>query len=102
MTNLPIEHGLILSIILFSLGFLGVLIRRNLIFMLMSLEIMFNACGLAFVLVSAQWNIADGQVMYVTIITLTAVEAAIALALVVQLYQRLHSLDVDNLNLLKG
>lgn len=102
MENLPLEHGLILSIALFALGFLGVLIRRNLIFVLMSLEIMFNACGLAFVLVSVHWDIADGQVMYVAIITLTAVEAAIALALVMQLYKHIHSLDVDKLSLLRG
>ena len=64
MTSVPVEHGLLLAAILFSLGFIGVLIRRNILFVLMSLEIMLNAAGLAFVVAAARWGQADGQVMF--------------------------------------
>ena len=69
MQEIPLEHGLILATILFLLGLVGVLTRRNLIFVLMSLEIMLNAAGLAFVVGASRWGEADGQVMFLMILS---------------------------------
>ncbi len=102
MTEIPMEHGLLLAALLFTLGFIGVLIRRNILFVLMSLEIMLNASGLAFVVASARWQQADGQIMFLLILTLAAAEVAVGLALIIQLYWRYQTLDMDRLNLLKG
>ncbi len=96
------EHGLVLAAILFALGLTGVLIRRNIIFMLMSVEIMLNAAGLAFVVAGARWGQADGQVMFIFILTLAAAEVSVGLALVLQLYRRFKTLDVDAANTMKG
>lgn len=95
MAAIPMEHGLILSAILFALGLYGVMVRRNLMFMLMSLEIMMNAAALAFVLGGSIWGQPDGQVMFILILTLAAAEASIGLAIVLQFYHRFHHLDVD-------
>ena len=67
MGHIPLEHGLIVATILFALGFYGVMVRRNLLFMLMSLEIMMNAAALAFVLAGSVWSQPDGQVMFILI-----------------------------------
>ena len=64
MTTVPIEHALMLAAALFCVGLAGVLIRRNVLFMLMSIEIMLNAAGLAFVVAGTRWQQADGQVMF--------------------------------------
>jgi len=96
------EHGLVLATILFALGLTGVLIRRNIIFMLMSVEIMLNAAGLAFVVAGARWGQADGQVMFIFILTLAAAEVSVGLALVLQLYRRFKTLDVDAASTMKG
>ena len=64
---IPMEHGLLLASMLFLIGLVGVLVRRNILLILMSLEIMLNACGLAFITVGAHWGIADGQVMFMLI-----------------------------------
>ncbi|MGH8474173.1 MAG: NADH-quinone oxidoreductase subunit NuoK [Methylococcales bacterium] len=102
MTNIPIDHGLILAVILFCLGTIGVLVRRNMIFILMSLEIMLNASALAFVAAGARWGQADGQVIYLLILTLAAAEVGVGLGLVLQLYRRYHSLDADALSKMRG
>lgn len=102
MYNVPMEHGLILAALLFALGFVGVLIRRNILFVLMSLEIMLNATALAFVVAASRWHQADGQIMFLMILTLAAAEVAIGLALIVQLYKRYQTLDMDILSQLKG
>ena len=101
-TVVPIEHVLVLAAVLFALGLTGVLVRRNVIFLLISLEIMMNACGLAFVAGGARWAEADGQIMYMLILTLAAAEVAIGLALVLQLERRFDSLDIDAANDLNG
>jgi NADH-quinone oxidoreductase subunit K len=101
-SSIPMEHGLILSGILFSLGLIGVLVRRNVLFMLMSIEIMMNATALAFVVAGSRWQQPDGQVMFILVLTLAAAEAAIGLALVLQLYRRYQSLDVDALSEMRG
>lgn len=100
--GIPMEHGLALAGILFVLGLMGLLVRRNILFMLMSLEIMMNAAGLAFIVAGARWAQPDGQIMFMLIITLAACEACVGLALLLQLYRRFGSLDVDVASQMKG
>ncbi|GGX52647.1 NADH-quinone oxidoreductase subunit NuoK [Saccharospirillum salsuginis] len=102
MNGIPMEHGLILAAILFSLGLIGLMIRRNLIFMLMSLEVMLNATGLAFVVGGTAWDQPEGQGMFLLVITLAAAEAAVALALLLQLYRRFQTLNIDAANRMHG
>ena len=102
MLEIPIRDGLLLAGILFSLGLIGLLVRRNLIFMLMSLEVMLNAAGLAFVLAGARWQQADGQIAFLFILAMAAAEVSIGLALVLQLYHHFNSLDADVLSGMKG
>lgn len=102
MTAVPIEHAMLLAVILFALGLIGVLVRRNLIFMLMSIEIMLNATALAFVAGGARWAEADGQVMFILVLTLAAAEVSVALALVIQVFRRFKTLDADALSELRG
>ncbi len=102
MAAVPMEHGLALAAVLFTLGLTGVLVRRNIIFVLLSLEIMLNAAALAFVVAGAHWGQADGQVMFFFILAMAAAEAAVGLALVVQLYYRFNTLDVDTVSDLRG
>jgi NADH-quinone oxidoreductase subunit K len=96
------EHGLALAAMLFVLGLMGLLVRRNILFMLMSLEIMMNAAALAFVTAGSLWVAPDGQIMFILIITLAACEACVGLALLLQLYRRFGSLDVDAASEMKG
>ena len=81
MAIVPLEHGLLLAGILFALGVVGLLVRRNVLFILMSIEIMLNAAGLAFVVAGSRWGQADGQVMFMFILTMAAAEVAVGLAL---------------------
>ncbi|MDI3258521.1 MAG: NADH-quinone oxidoreductase subunit NuoK [Sinobacteraceae bacterium] len=101
-TTLPLEHALILSGILFALGLLGILARRNILFVLMSIEIMMNAAALAFVAAGSRWHAADGQILFILILTLAASEASVGLALVLQIYRRFGTLDTDAAGELKG
>jgi NADH-quinone oxidoreductase subunit K len=96
------DAGLLLAMVLFVLGLIGVLARRNLIFILISIEIMLNAAGLAFIVGGSRWGAADGQVMFILILTLAAAEVSIALALVLHLYRRLNSLDADAISEMRG
>jgi NADH-quinone oxidoreductase subunit K len=102
MNTVPIHHVLILAAILFSIGLTGVLARRNIIFMLVSVEVMLNAAGLVFVAAGARWQQADGQVMFLFILTMAAAEVAVGLALILHLHWRRLSLDSDTLNQMKG
>lgn len=102
MASVPLEHGLLLAAVLFALGLLGVLVRRNVIFMLMSIEIMLNAAGLAFVVAGARWEQPDGQVMFFFILAMAAAEVSVGLALVLQLYHRLGTLDADEASSMRG
>ncbi len=102
MAEIPLEHGLFLAAILFALGLLTILVRRNLIFMLVAVEIMLNACGLAFVTAGAHWGQPDGQVMFIFILTMAAAEVAIGLAIILQVYWRYNSLDADLAGTMKG
>jgi len=96
------EHGLAIAAVLFCLGLVGLMVRRNILFMLMSLEVMMNAAGLAFVVAGSRWEQPDGQVMFILVITLAAAEAAIGLAILLQLYRRFNTLDVDAASEMRG
>ena len=98
----PMEHVLLVAAVLFLIGFAGVLVRRNVIFLLMSLEIMMNACGLAFIAAGAKWGEPDGQIMFMLILAIAAAEVAVALGLVLQLERRFDTLDVDAASELNG
>lgn len=100
--GIPMEHGLALAGMLFAVGFAGIMVRRNLLFVLMSLEIMMNATALAFVVAGSRWVQPDGQIMFILILTLAASEAAIGLAIVLQLYRRYQSLDIDAASEMRG
>src|SRR5687768_12361671 len=101
MNNIPADHALILAGALFVLGLISVLIRRNVIFMLISVEIMLNAAGLAFVAAGARWGQADGQVMFLFILAMAAAEVSVGLALVMQAYRQHKTLDVQELRQLR-
>jgi NADH-quinone oxidoreductase subunit K len=102
MQVIPMEHGLLLAAFLFITGMVGVLTRRNLVFILMSLEIMLNATGLAFIVASSHWGQVDGQIMFLMILSLAAAEVAVALGLVLQLFQKRKTLDINVLGEMKG
>jgi len=102
MNTIPTEYALLLAAVLFALGLVGILRRRNLVFILMSLEIMLNAAGLAFVAAGASWGRADGQIMYIFILTLAAAEVSVGLALLLQIRRRIASLDADATSRMRG
>ncbi|MBI2933780.1 MAG: NADH-quinone oxidoreductase subunit NuoK [Planctomycetes bacterium] len=95
-------HGLILAAVLFALGLTGLLARRDVIFVLMSIEIMMNAAGLAFVVAGARWGRPDGQVMFLFILATAAAEVSVGLALILALFRRARTLDVDAANRMRG
>jgi len=92
----------LLAAILFTLGMIGLLVRRNVIFMLMSLEIMLNAAGLAFVVAGSHWGQPDGQVMFIFILAMAAAEVSVGLALVLEMYHRFKTLDADAASVMRG
>jgi NADH-quinone oxidoreductase subunit K len=102
MAAIPMEHGLILAGVLFSLGLAGVLARRNLIFVLMSVEVMLNAAGMAFVVAGSAWQQADGQVMFIFILAMAAAEVSVGLALVLQFHHHFKGLDADSGDRMRG
>ncbi len=102
MTTIPLEHALMLAAILFALGVAGVLMRRNIVFVLMSLEIVLNATGLAFVAAGMRWGEPDGQVMFVFVLTLAAAEVTVALALMLQAVKHYGTLDLDILRRMRN
>ncbi len=102
MNSIPLEHGLAIAGVLFCLGLVGLMVRRNILFVLMSLEIMMNATGLAFIVAGSRWAQPDGQVMFILVLSLAAAEASIGLAVLMQLYRRFHTLDVDAASEMRG
>jgi NADH-quinone oxidoreductase subunit K len=102
MVSIPLEYGLGLAVALFGLGLVGILVRRNIVFILLSIEIMLNACGLAFVVVGSYLNQPDGQVMYFFILTMAAAEVAVGLGLVMQMYYKFKTLDTNAANRMRG
>jgi NADH-quinone oxidoreductase subunit K len=102
MTPVGLQHYLVVSVLLFCLGLLGVLVRRNVLVIYMSLELMLNAANLALVAFSRFNNNLDGQVIVFFIITVAASEVAVGLALIVALYRRRHTTHVEDLTALKN
>jgi len=102
METVSMRDGFMLAAALFSLGLIGVLVRRNLIFMLMSIEVMLNAAGLAFVVAGSRWQQPDGQVVFLFILAMAAAEVSVGLALVLELYRQYKSLDTDAIGKMKG
>jgi len=95
-------HALVLAMLLFSLGLIGLLVRRNVLYMLLSIEIMLNAASLAFIAAGSRWSQPDGQVMYVFMLTLAAAEVSVALGIVLQLTHRFKTLDADAVSEMRG
>lgn len=102
MAMVPMQHALLLAAILLVLGMIGILVRRNLIFILMSIEIMFNAAGLAFVAAGARWGEPDGQIMFIFILSVAAAEVSVGLALLLLMHRRFDTLDADRANTMQG
>src|SRR6478752_10737771 len=92
---------LIVAAILFTLGLMGVLTRKNVIFILISIEVMLNAAGLAFVAAGSKWGQPDGQIMFLFILAMAASEVSVGLALIMQAYHQHKTLDVDQLTALR-
>ncbi len=91
-----------LAVILFTLGLAGVIARRNFVFVLLSLEVMLNAAGVAFVGAGSRWRQADGQVVFLFILAMAAAEVSVGLALITQIYHRFKTLDADAASELRG
>jgi len=102
MLTVTPQHFLILSFILFGIGFLGLLIRRNVLLMLMSLELMLNGVNVALVTFSRVGNNLDGGIFVFFIMTVAAAEVAVGLALLVALYKKRKSVFTDDMSLLKN
>ena len=98
----PVSYYVALSAVLFILGAMGVLIRRNAIVIFMSVEMMLNAANLAFVAFSQSHGVLSGQIFVFFVMTVAAAEVAVGLALMVAIFRTKHSIDVDNISNLKG
>ncbi len=98
---MPTSYYLILSLLLFGIGMAGMLIRRNIIILLMCIELMFNAANINFVAYGTQWAQLMGQVFPIFIITIAAGEVAIGLALLIALYRNATTIDITECNILK-
>jgi NADH-quinone oxidoreductase subunit K len=99
---LPITYYLALSAVLFTIGALGVLIRRNAIVIFMSIELMLNSANLAFIAFARMYEALSGQIFVFFVMTVAAAEVAVGLALMVAIFRTKHSIDVDQLSELKG
>ena len=100
--SIPLDHVLLLSALLFICGLLGLMMRRNVIFILISLEVMLNSSAVAFVAAGARWGQADGQVIFMLILAVAAAEVAVGLGLVIQIQRRFKSLDMDDADRVRG
>ena len=100
--SIPLEHCLIFSAVLFALGLFGIAYRRDIIFILLAIEVMFNASGFAFISISSHLGTVDGQIMFFVILTVAAAEVAIGLGLTLK-YERLFgTLTTDAASQMKG
>lgn len=98
----PVSYYLVLSAIMFTIGLVGVMLRRNALVMFMSLELMFNAGNLAFVTFARMYGNLNGQLVVFFVMTAAAAEVAIGLALMVEIFRTKRSIDIDELNSMKG
>ncbi|RAQ97374.1 NADH-quinone oxidoreductase subunit NuoK [Thermogemmatispora tikiterensis] len=102
MTTIPVSWYLIVSALLFTIGTIGVLVRRNPLIIFMSIELMLNAVNLAFVTLSSYLDSADGQVFVFIVLTVAAAEVVVGLAIIVSIFRTRRNIDVDEMNLLRG
>lgn len=102
LTTITLEHYLILSAILFATGMAGVLLRKNAIVLLMSIELMLNAVNLSFVAFSKYSGLLEGQIMVFFVMTIAAAEAAVGLALIVSIFKRYREVNIRFFEHLKG
>ena len=102
MTEIPMSYGLILAGILFVLGLAGLLMRRNLLFILVSIEIMLNGTGVAFVAAGSRWGQPDGQIMFLFILAAAAAEVSVGLALLLRFHRQRNTLDADVASEMRG
>jgi NADH-quinone oxidoreductase subunit K len=98
---IPLSHFLGLSVILFTIGVLGVVIRRNAIVIFMCIELMLNAVNLSFVAIARSLSSLDGQVIVLLVMTVAAAEAAVGLAIIISIFRTKGTINVDEINLLK-
>src|SRR6476469_9309087 len=98
----PTIYFIILSAVLFTLGVLGVLIRRNALIVFMSVELMLNSANLALVAFAQRWQSANGQILVFFVITVAAAEVAVGLSLLVTIFSTKRTTDIDEINTLKG
>jgi NADH-quinone oxidoreductase subunit K len=98
----PIDNYIILSMVLFILGVIGVLLKRNAILVFMSVELMLNAANLALVAFARQWNQVDGHLFTFFVITVAAAEVAVGLALIVTIFRTKQSINIDELHQMEG
>ena len=101
-STVPIEWYVALSVILFTIGAMGVLLRRNAIIIFMSVELMLNSANLLFVAFARYLGDIDGQVLVFFVITVAAAEVAVGLALIVVIFRTKRSINIDEMHLLKG
>ena len=101
-STVPVEWYVALSVILFTIGAMGVLLRRNAIIIFMSVELMLNSANLLFVAFARYLGDIDGQVLVFFVITVAAAEVAVGLALIVVIFRTKRSINIDEINLLKG
>src|SRR5205085_12100037 len=99
---MPLSAYLVVSAILFSIGVVGVLVRRNPLIIFMSIELMLNAVNLSFVAISSFLDSADGQMFVFLVLTVAAAEVVVGLAIIVSMFRTRHNIDVDDMNLLRG
>jgi NADH-quinone oxidoreductase subunit K len=99
---IELQHYIVLATIVFSCGVFGVLVRKNILFILMSLELILNAVNILFISVSNHLNNLDGQVMVFFVITLAACEAAVGLAMIIAIFRRYGTIRTDFFKVLRG
>ncbi|HKK71152.1 MAG TPA: NADH-quinone oxidoreductase subunit NuoK [Candidatus Krumholzibacteria bacterium] len=102
MSAVPLSSALFVAALLFAVGLVGLLVRRNVVFMLLSVEFMLNAAGIALVAAGARWGQPDGQVVFLFVLAMAAAEVAVGLALVLRLADRFGSVDADRADRLRG
>jgi len=101
MTIVPVSWFLILGAILFTIGALGVIVRRNVIVIFMSIELMLNAVNLVFVALARHLHSMDGQVIVFFVMTVAAAEAAVGLAIIISVFRNRQTVNADEINLLR-
>ena len=99
---MPLSAYLIVSAILFTIGVVGVLVRRNPLVIFMSIELMLNAVNLSFIAFSSFLDSADGQMFVFLVLTVAAAEVVVGLAIIVSIFRRRRDIDVDDMNVLRG